>query len=77
MIQLEDAESVVRDHLKRLPDPPNGPKNDQDTTAHHPNSEAMITELPHSASNSKFKIVDLGVGMSRTDLHIPKAERRG
>ncbi len=77
MIQLEDAESVVRDHLESLPYQPKGPNDDQDTTAHHTNSHAMTTENPHQTSNINIKIVDLGVGMSRADLHIPKAECRG
>jgi hypothetical protein len=72
MIQLEDAESVVRDHLESLPYQPKGPNDDQDTTAHHANSHAMTTENPHPTSNIDIKIVDLGVGMSGAEMIVLK-----
>ena len=74
MIQLEDADSVVRDHLERRPHRPNDSDEDQHSAAYYPNSEALTTEIPHSTSDINIKIVDFGVGMSGADIHILKAE---
>lgn len=54
MIQIDNAESVIRDHLERRPHEP---------SACHFNSEALTTEVPHSTSDINIKIVDFGVGM--------------
>lgn len=77
MIQLEDAESVVRDHLEWPPHRPNGSNEDRHSAACYPNSEALTTEVPHSTSDINIKIVDFGVGMSAAEIHILKAEMKG
>ena len=73
MIQLEDAESVVRDHLERRPLGPSGSDEDQHSAAGFPNSEALTTEIPHSTSDINIKIVDFGVGMSGAWYTHPKS----
>lgn len=63
MIQLDNAESVIRDHLERHPHEPSGSDKNQRSAARYFNSEALITEIPHSTSEFNIKIVDFGVGM--------------
>ncbi len=63
MIQLDDAESVIRDHLEQHPHEPCGSGQNRRSTACYFNSEALTTETPHSTSDINIKIVDFGVGM--------------
>ena len=63
MIQLDNAESVIRDHLERRPHEPSGSDENRRSAARYFNSEALTTEIPHSASDINIKIVDFGVGM--------------
>lgn len=72
MIQLEDPETVIRDHLERRPHQPDATGEDQQSTACNPESEALTAEIPHLTSDISIKIVDLGVGMSQFDTKILK-----
>ena len=63
MIQLDNAESVIRDHLERRPYEPSGSDENRRSAARYFNSEALTTEIPHSASDINIKILDFGVGM--------------
>ncbi|MCJ1398386.1 hypothetical protein MMC11_001584 [Xylographa trunciseda] len=69
MIQLEDAESVVRDHLERRPHRPNGSDEDQHSAACYFMSEALTMEIPPSTSDINIKIADFGVA-SWVDNHL-------
>jgi len=60
MIQLDDAESVIRHHLEWRPYEPSGSDENRRSAV---NSEALTTEIPHSTSDINIKIVDFGVGM--------------
>lgn len=63
MIQFDDIESVIRDHLERDPLEPSG----SDEKGHSPacsfSSEALTKGIPHSTFDVNIKIVDFGVGM--------------
>ena len=63
MIQLEDAESLVRDHLEQHAHLSDGLDKDQHSTADYPKSEAVAMKTRHSISDINIKIVDFGVGM--------------
>ena len=63
MIQLEDTESVVRDHLEQHAHLPDDSDKDQHSTAYYPKSEAVAMKTQHSISDINIKIVDFGVGM--------------
>ena len=63
MIQLENAESVIRDHRERHPHEPSGPDDVRPSGAYYFSFEALTKEIPHSTSDINIKIVDFGVGM--------------
>ncbi|KAL9609607.1 MAG: hypothetical protein Q9167_005631 [Letrouitia subvulpina] len=63
MIQLDNAESVIRDHLERNRCLPSDSDKHRRSAACCFNSEALTTEIPSSTTNIDIKIVDLGVGM--------------
>lgn len=63
MIQLDDAESVIRAHLEQCPHELSGSGQNRCSAACYFSSEAITTEIPHSTSNINIKIVDFGVGM--------------
>ncbi|KAL9635251.1 MAG: hypothetical protein Q9204_002683 [Flavoplaca sp. TL-2023a] len=69
MIQLDNAESVIRDHLERRPHEPSGSDEIRRPAAYYFNSEALTTEIPHSTSDINIKIVDFGVA-SWVDNHL-------
>ena len=63
MIQLDNTESVIRDHLQQRPQAPSGLDENRRPAADSFKPEALITELPNSTSEIKIAIVDFGVGM--------------
>lgn len=63
LIQLENAESVIRDHLERRPHEPSGSDGNRRSGACYFKSEPLTTEFLHSALDIDIKIVDFGVGM--------------
>lgn len=63
MIQLDNAETVIRDYPERRPHELSGSDENRRSGACYFNSEALTTEILHSTSEINIKIVDFGVGM--------------
>lgn len=63
MIQIDDAESMIRDHLEGRSLEPSGSDEIRRPADSYFNSEALTLGIPRSPSDVNIKIVDFGVGM--------------